>query len=171
MAPPIVRWATILLLTGLLFSPAANAREETVSLDAVPAPVMSAVKARFPGASVKGAGKETEKGQLVYEITLDEKGRNVDVTVTPGGDLLLIEKAIDKAELPAPVAQALSKAYPGATYRVVEEIVEVEKGREHLKFYEVELATADRHSKEIKVKPDGGGMTEEKEEEEEGDEE
>jgi hypothetical protein len=166
MAPPIVRRAATGLLAVFLLGPLAHGREEKVALDAVPAPVMSAVKARFPGASVQGAGRETEKGKLVYEVTLDEKGRNVDVTVTPGGDLLLIESAIDRAEVPAPVVQALTEKYPGAVYRVLESIVEVDKGHERLAFYEVELVTADRHTKEVKVKPDGRGMTEEEEEEE-----
>jgi len=137
------------------------AKEEKVSLQQVPAPVMTAVKTRFGDAVVKGAAKEREKGRLVYEITLEEKGHDVDVTLTPGGDLLLIERSVEESALPAPVAATLAKKYPGATYRVLEEIVEVDQGREHLASYEVELVTADRHTKEVKVRPDGTGLTEE----------
>jgi len=150
---------------ALLVLPAIWAREEKVSLDQVPAPVMAAVKARFGDAVVKGAGKETEKGKLVYEITLEDKGHNVDVTLTPGGDLLLIERSVEESALPPPVAATLARKYPGATYRVLEEIVEVDHGRERLASYEVELVTADRRTKEVKVRPDGGGVTEEEEDE------
>ena len=94
-------------IAALLVLPAIWAREERVSLDQVPAPVMAAVKARFGDAVVKGAGKETEKGKLVYEITLEDKGHNVDVTLTPGGDLLLIERSVEESALPPPVAATL----------------------------------------------------------------
>lgn len=150
-------------LIALLVPAAASAREEKVRLDRVPAPVMDTVKARFGDAAVKGAGKEKENGKLVYEITLEEKGRNVDVTVTPSGDLLLIERSVPESALPAPVAATLASKYPGATYRVIEEIVEVDKGQERLASYEIELTTADRHTREVKVRPDGAALTEEEE--------
>ena len=156
---------TSLFLVAILGTAPASAREEKVPLDRVPAPVMDTVKARFANASIKGAAKETEKGKPVYEITLSDKGRNVDVTLTPNGDLVLIEKAIDKAELPAPVVQSLTKSYPGATYAVVEEIVEVDKGHEHLAFYEVALATADGHKREVKLTPAGGAVAGDEDEE------
>ena len=151
-----------------LLASAALAREEKVALDAVPGPVMDAVKARFGAAKVTGAGKETEHGRLVYEISVEEKGRNVDVTVTPAGSVLLIERAIDAGTLPAPVVQTLARKYPGASYRLAEEIVEVEKGKDRLAWYEVLLATSDGHKKEVKVRPDGGSVTEEEDEEDGG---
>ena len=157
--------ASRIALLAFLFATAALAREEKVALDAVPAPVMDAVKARFGAAKVTGAGKETEHGRLVYEVSLEEKGRNVDVTVTPAGSVLLIEKTIDPGTLPGPVAQALARKYPDASYRLVEEIVEVKKGKDRLASYEVLLVTADGHRKEVKVRPNGKSVTEEKEEE------
>jgi len=168
MTTRIIRIGIAMSIATLLVLPATSAKEEKVSLDQVPAPVMTTVKARFGDAVVKGAGKEKEKGRLVYEITLEEKGHNVDVTLTPGGNLLLIERSVEESALPAPVAATLARNYPGATYRVLEEIIEVDHGREHLASYEVELVTTDRETKEVKVKPDGRGLTEEEEDEEEG---
>src|SRR5262245_18615199 len=64
-----------------------------VPLEAVPAPVIETVKARFVDVKMVGAGKEkNEEGNLIYEITLDDKGMNIDVTLTPEGKIALIEK-------------------------------------------------------------------------------
>jgi len=148
-------------LIALLVPAAVSAREEKVRLDRVPAPVMDAVKARFPSARATEAAKEEEKGQLVYEIGLEEAGRHVDVTLTPSGDMLLIERSIPKEELPRAVTDALSRAYPGAGYRTVEEIVEVQAGRERLASYEVLLVPSGGGKREVKVSPDGGSVLEE----------
>ena len=158
MTMRLVRIGTMTSIAALLVFTMTAAREEKVSLDKVPPPVMAAVKARFGDAALKGAGKEKEKGKLVYEVTLEENGRNVDVTLTPAGEMLLIEKTIAQTELPGPVRQTLERTYPGASYRIVEEIVEVDRGRERLTSYEVLLATADGHKREVKVSPDGKAL-------------
>lgn len=144
----------------LLFHPV-HAREEKVSLKSVPQAVMATVKARFGDAHVKGAAKETEEGKPVYEITLDQRGRNVDVTLSPEGTMLLIESTISPESLPDSVRQALAHRYPAASYRTVEEIVEVQDGQERLASYEVLLATSDGAKREVKVTPDGTSVTEE----------
>src|SRR5262245_46924881 len=151
MTPRIVVPCLIVLVTAS----AAVAREEKVRLDRVPAPVMDAVKARFPAARPTEAAKETEKGELVYEVGLEDAGRHVDVTLTPSGQLLLLERTLPREELPKAVAEALGRAYPGATYRTVEEIVEVRAGEEHLASYEVLLSPAGGGKREVKVSPDG----------------
>jgi len=160
------RIAPAAILAALVLPSLAHAREEKVALDQIPTSVAATVKQRFADATLKGAGKETEKGRLVYEVTLDDKGRNVDVTLTPTGELLMIEKTIPTNELPAPVASALNKKYAGATYRTVEEIVEVQGKAEKLAYYEVALVTPKHDSKEVRVTPDGAKVTEEDDEDE-----
>src|SRR3954462_11452947 len=96
---------------GLLVS-AARAGEEKVALDKLPRAVAEAVKARFPGATLSGAGKETEGGKAVYEVTIKDKGRNVDVTLTPDGKIVEIEKQIAAKDLPRAVSGALNAKYP-----------------------------------------------------------
>jgi uncharacterized membrane protein YkoI len=152
---------TVLTVVVVLAAPLARGAEEQVVVSQVPKPVMDAVKARFAGASVTDAGKQTEKGQLVYEVTVVEKGQNVDVTLSPGGEILMIEKAINVADLPMAVTKALKDDYPGATYRIVEEIVEVEKKQERLAYYEVRLVAADKRAMEVQMTPDGKKVTEE----------
>ena len=65
------------------------------------------------------------------------------------------------ADLPMAVTKALKDEYPGATYRIVEEIVEVEKKQERLAYYEVRLVAADKRAMEVQVTPDGKKVTEE----------
>ncbi|HET9298964.1 MAG TPA: PepSY domain-containing protein [Candidatus Polarisedimenticolaceae bacterium] len=154
----------LVCLVALLVPAAVAAREEKVRLDRVPQPVMDAVKARFPTAKPTEAAKEEEKGQLVYEVGLEDAGRHVDVTLSPTGEMLLIERTIPKGELPGAVTEALSRAYPGAGYRTVEEIVEVQAGHERLASYEVLLVPAGGGKREVKVSPDGASVTEETDE-------
>src|SRR5262245_43702167 len=122
---------------------------------------MDAVKARFPQGKPTEAARETEEGRPVYEVSLQEAGRNVDVTLTPEGTLLLIERTIPGTALPEPVRQALEHAYPGASYRTVEEIVEVDHGQERLASYEVVLVRSGGGKREVKVTADGATVTEE----------
>jgi uncharacterized membrane protein YkoI len=131
--------------------------EEKVALEKVPKPVLQAVQARFKGASMTGASKETEDGKLVYEVTIEEKGKDVDVdvTLTPEGEILKIEREIDAKSLPKASAKALEDKYPRATYKIVEEIIEVQKKQEKLAYYEVLLVTADKRTLEIEVTAEG----------------
>jgi uncharacterized membrane protein YkoI len=143
-------------LVGLLLSlPPALAGEEAVPLDQVPKVVLDAVTARFGDASVKGASREEEHGKPVYEVTIDQSGRHIDVTVTPDGQIVLIETTIRTQDLPKAVTGALEQEYPGAEYRIVEEIVEVEKQKEELAYYEVLLLTPDAMAVEVQVTAKG----------------
>lgn len=137
-------------------------QEEKVPLDKVPKPVMEAVKARFKDAKVTGASKETEDGKLVYEVTIKDKNQNIDVTLTPEGEILEIEKEIAAKDLPKVVAKALADKYPKATYKIVEEIFKVEKKQEKLAYYEVLLTTADKKRLEVQVTAEGKIVKEEK---------
>jgi uncharacterized membrane protein YkoI len=154
-----VRLAAGMVLAASILVPATRAHEEQLPLAHVPKPVLDAVQARFANARITGAAKETENGRMVYEVTLVEQGRNVDVTSSPSGELLTIEKTIEAGALPDIPATALQSKYPGATYRSVEEVVELGKQPERPAYYEVELETADRHTVEVKVTPDGAIIT------------
>ena len=138
------------------------ADERKLPLDQVPKPVLEAVRARFAGAELTGAAKETEDGKTVYEINVKHKGRKIDVTLTPEGAIELIEKETAAKDLPAPVAKVLEDKYPKAEYKIVEEVIKVEKKNERLAYYEVLLVTADKKSLEVQVAADGKVLKEEK---------
>ncbi|HET6575849.1 MAG TPA: PepSY-like domain-containing protein [Fimbriiglobus sp.] len=159
------------LMTGLgvaaLFTLAAAVPagdEEKVTLDKVPGPVLTTVKARFPGAKLTGASKEKEKDKWVYEVSLTEKGKdkNVDVTLTPEGELLTIERALGAKALPKAVAKAIEDKYPRPTYKNAEEVIKVEKQEEKLAYYEVLLVTHDKkRTMEVQVTAAGKIVAEE----------
>ena len=143
-----------------------RADEEKVPLNKVPKPVLEAVKKRFPKAEVKEASKETNGDKkTVFEVTLKEDGKNIDVTLTPEGRITLIEKEIDRKDLPKAVAETFDKKYPKATYKIVEEVIKVVDGEETLEYYEALLVTTDKKTFEVEVLPDGKfkGETEKKE--------
>jgi len=147
---------------GMLLLPvAAVCTDEEIPLDKVPPPVMEAVKARFKDAQATGAAKEMDQGKLVYEVTLQLKGQKIDVILAPEGEILLIEKAIARKDLPTAVAKALDDKYPKATYKILEEVIKVEKKEEKLEYYEARLVTPERKDLEVKLTTDGRIVKEE----------
>ena len=149
-------WPGVGIALGLLIPAAiAHGAEESVPLDKIPKAVMDAVKARFKDAKATAASTETENGKQLYEVTIKPKGQNIDVTLTPEGDIVLIEKEIAASALPTAVAKTLEAKYPKATYKIVEEIIKVEKKEEKLAYYEVLLVTADKKNLEVEVSAEG----------------
>lgn len=133
----------------------ARADETKVPLGDVPPAGLAAVKAMFPAAEISGAAKETEDGKTVFEVTLKQKGRNIDVTVGTDGKIQLVEKEIADKDLPKPVRQALEAKYPKATYKIVEEVSSVKDNKLTLDFFEVLLVRADKKQLEVQIAPDG----------------
>ena len=158
--------AAVVALTAA--APPAGDGEETVPLDKVPRPVLDTVKARFQGAKLTGAAREKDKDKWVYEVSLKEKGKdkNVDVTCTPEGELLMIEKEIESKDLPKAAVKAIEDKYPNPTYKIAEEIFKVEKKEEKLEYYEVLLVTQDKKkTMEVQVTADGKIVAEEEKKE------
>jgi len=142
----------------------AVAQAGEVALDKVPKPVLDAVQARFADTKVTGAGKEkTEAGNEVYEISLEDKDyRNIDVTVTPEGAIVLIEQEITRKDLPEPVAKTLESKYPKAKYRIVEKLIEATEKEEKLTSYEVLLITTQKQIRAVQLDLEGKILKEEK---------
>jgi hypothetical protein len=128
-----------------------RAQEEKVDLDKVPAPAVQAVKKRFPEGKISAASKETENGKVAYEITLKDKGLQVEVTVTPEGTLLTIEREIHAKNLPKAVKAAFDAKHANAKVELIEEVIKVEDGKETLQYYEFHLPG----DAEVLVNPDG----------------
>lgn len=142
-------------LVVTLAAVAGRADEEKVPLDKVPAAIKDAVKKRFPKAEMKDAAKEqTEDKKWVYEVTLKQDKKNIDVTVTPEGQITTIEQELAFADLPKAVAATFEAKYPKATYTIVESVTKVKGGKETLEYYEA-LLVADKKTYEVEVLPDG----------------
>ncbi|HEU4994497.1 MAG TPA: hypothetical protein VFT29_06740 [Gemmatimonadaceae bacterium] len=147
--------ASALIFMYVAAAPTAQAQEQSVPIKDAPAAVLRAASGRFPQATIVAVAKEMEEGKELYEVTMKQAGRNIDVTATPAGTLTLIEREIRRAELPAPVARLLATQYGGATYRRFEEVVAVQAGTETLSFYEVLLVDAKTDTLEVEIAPDG----------------
>ena len=147
----------------------ARADEEKVPLDKLPKVVVDAVKARFSDAKLLSAEKETEDGKTVYEVVIQNKDQKIEVTLTPQGEITEIEKQIKAKDLPTKVAKALEDKYPKATYKVIEEVIKVEKKKEQAPYYEVLLVTADKKKLEVVLTADGKITKEEDKSKEKGD--
>jgi hypothetical protein len=133
----------------------ARADEEKVPLGKLPKAVLQSVKKRFPDAEMKQAGKEIEAGKTVYEVSIKDKGHRIDVSLTPEGTILELEREIEAKDLPRAVAQALQTKYAQATYITIEEVIKVQDGKEKLEYYEVTLVTAGNKKMEVTVTPKG----------------
>jgi uncharacterized membrane protein YkoI len=149
------------MVLALLVSAVVRADEEKIPLDKLPKAVVDAVKKHFPDADLKSAEKETEDGKTVYEVALTHKGHKMEVTVTPDGDITGIEKQLEAKDLPKAVTETLDSKYPKATLKVIEEVIKVKEGKEHLEGYEVLLVTADGKKKEVVVNAEGKVVKEE----------
>ncbi|MDB5309023.1 MAG: hypothetical protein JWO38_3225 [Gemmataceae bacterium] len=140
-----------------------RADEKKVPLDKLPKPVLETVKKRFPKAELLGGEKETVDGKTEYEVEIKDGETKIDVTVSPDGTLLGIEKVIAAKDLPKAVTEALDAKYPKATFKTVEEVTKFKDGKEQPAYYEVLLVAADKKVFEVELAADGKVLnTEEK---------
>src|SRR5439155_3997205 len=95
-----------------------------IPLTQVPKAVMETVKKKFPDAKPESATKGLDGNQPFYDVQIKVKSRNVWITCDTLGTILVIDREIAFQELPKPVAGAVSKKYPKAAIRGVNEIVE-----------------------------------------------
>src|SRR6185503_14779113 len=131
---------------------------QSVAIKDAPTAVIQNVSARFPNAKVAGVALETEDGKRVYEVTLKQGGRTIDVSTTPAGQLVQIEREISRGDLPRAVIRTINAKYPGATYRFVESVTNIAGSAETLAFYEVLIATGRKQLLEIQVATDGSSI-------------
>jgi uncharacterized membrane protein YkoI len=158
-------WLAMSVVVGVLGGVAAGAdeaKEEKVPLDKVPKAVLKAVKAKFKGAELVSASTEKDNGKLVYEINLKHRDQKIDVSLTPDGKIVSIEKTIAVKDLPRPVTEAINSKYPKAEYKRAEEVTEDGKTS-----YEVLLVTAGKKKIEVVLDRDGKILKEEKQDKEE----
>ena len=146
-----------LALVALLGVTALRADEEKVPLDKLPKAVTDAVKAKFDGCELVSAEKEKEDGKVVYEILIKDGDRTVEVTVTPEGKIVTVEKTIKEKELPEAVAKAFKEKYPGATVKLIEEVTKGDKV-----YYELWIVTKEKKPLEVEFDPKGKFLKEEK---------
>src|SRR5689334_14623356 len=94
-------WAAVVGILGLFgLASGARAQEEEIALDKVPKAVMDSAKAKFPGAKVHEAAKETEDGKTVFELEMTHDEHRMDVTFQEDGTLVLVETRVEEKDVP-----------------------------------------------------------------------
>jgi hypothetical protein len=151
-------------IMALFLAATAGADEEKVPLDKIPAKVMAAIKARFPGGKIDKASKETTGGKVVYDIELTHKGRKYEMDIQEDGTVLEVEKELRGKEIPEAVTKALKAKYPKAKIKIVMEVNKVKDKKETPDHYEVTLETEGKKTIEVVVSLDGKTVKTEAEE-------
>jgi hypothetical protein len=136
------------------------AGDEDIDVADLPKAVTEAIKKRFPKAEIKSAEKGEEDEKPIFEAGIKSDGHNIDVTLTPDGDILSFEKTVKENELPKAVKESLGEKYPHATIKLVEEVWENDK----LTGYEATVVTADKKKIAVTFDPAGKLVEEEKDE-------
>ncbi len=125
--------------------------DEKIKPQDLPSAVTEAVHKKYPHGKVTGAEKGNEDGQQIYEVSVKSENRNIDITFSPKGDVLSIEKTLLESERPAELTKSVMAKYPHATIKLVEEVWEKDK----MTGYEATIVTADKKSVEIDLDPKG----------------
>jgi uncharacterized membrane protein YkoI len=139
-------WAAVLGMN-------ARAAETRISRDQLPDAVRKTADEQSKGAMVRGYNKETENGQLEYEVEMTVKGHSKDVSIAPDGRVLEVEEEVSLDSLSPQVTKGLEAKASGATIKKVESLTKNGK----IVAYEAQLAKAGKHS-EIQVGPEGNPL-------------
>ena len=116
----LAEWAGITIAAD----PAQNAApvEVKVKPDELPKAVSDALKARFPALEITSAVKETENGNVVFDIELTQKSRKFESDIKEDGTILEIEKEVDPKNYPKALAASVDAKYPKAKITIVMEV-------------------------------------------------
>ena len=131
------------------------ARADDVPLDKLPKAIVQTLKKRFPDAEMTKAVKEGDKDKTVYEVSLKRKGHNIDVNLSPDGQIQQIEQEIGFTDLPKVIADAINAKYAKAKFKTIEQVIHVKDGKESLDLYEFLLVTPANETFEVYVSPAG----------------
>jgi hypothetical protein len=114
--------AAVLLLTATFVSASEESEAQPLPLDKVPPAVVKAVMAKFPTAKPQSAAQGVEENRPYIDVHILVNTQKIWVTCDPKGVIRVIDREITLKDLPKVVTTALSKKYPQATVRLVNEI-------------------------------------------------
>ncbi len=148
------RFAHAIGISAIIAASSAAGAEFVISLERLPKQVSEAVKGKFPMAEVIEVSEKTDD-EVVYEVTVRDNGKKIDVTIDADGDIESLEREIDGSELPKVVREAIAKTHSDKTIEIAEAVYEIEDGKEELDFYEAQLKAKDGKQTEAMIKADG----------------
>jgi len=139
--------ASILVLSAIPFR---LAEAKRISLSELPPDVRKTAQEQSKGAMVTGYNKETENGQIEYEVEMIVNGHSRDVAIAPNGAVTEVEEEVEMSALPAEVQKGLRSKAGNGTIKKVESITK----QGSLVAYEAQIQKAGKHE-EIQVGPGG----------------
>jgi len=149
----IFRVCSVVAVPILMFSAIAMTQEKKIMRSDLPPAVERTVVAQSKVATIRSFSKETEDGQVRYEVALMVDGHSKDVAMDTGGAIVEVEEQVVIDSLPAPVRDGLqAKAGKGKLLKV-ESITKHDK----LVAYEAQVMTGGKRS-EVQVDPGGNPL-------------
>ena len=88
--PRIQLLEALLLLCG--GAARAEEQEATIKQAQLPAPVLAAIRKKYPAAKLLRFTREVEKGKTAYEVLCQVRGRRLEVSFSPEGRVLSEEE-------------------------------------------------------------------------------
>ena len=138
---------------SVLLATEANAAETRISRDKLPEAVRKTADEQSQGATVRGYTKETENGQIEYEVEMTTSGHSKDVSIAPDGRVLEIEEEVALNTLSPQVRKGLEAKAAAAKIKKVESLTKNGK----IVAYEAHLAKLGERS-EVQVGPEGNSL-------------
>ncbi len=145
LALALVAGSTVLVGTASAFD------EEKIKVSQLPKKVLKAAKKAFPKAIVIGAAKETEDGETIFEVLLNQDGKSIDLGINEDGEIEAIEKEIEVEDLPKAVTRAAAKKFPKGKILKVEEVSD----EDDMVVYELSIKVGKKDPVEVVMSPNG----------------
>jgi Putative beta-lactamase-inhibitor-like, PepSY-like len=133
----------------------ASAAEVKIAPDKLPKAVADTLTARFPGATLTDASKDSDNGEVVFDVELKFKDRKYETDIKEDGTMLELEKELAIKDLPSAVAKGVESKYPKSTIREVMEVDKVKHKEEKLDHYEVTIETSNKKKIDLTASLDG----------------
>src|SRR5690606_3875873 len=83
--------AAIIVVAATLLPAGAALADEDIPIDQLPPAVIKAIEARFPGAKIEEAERDTRDGRPLYEVEIEVNGDDKELKITPDGQIIDIE--------------------------------------------------------------------------------
>jgi uncharacterized membrane protein YkoI len=131
---------------------------QLLKLADLPSPVRTTVEKLTAGGKIKKIEKDTENGQMIYDIEAMVNDKEVEYDIAPDGSILSSEESVEYPTMPKAVCSAAEKYF--GTAEGLKANKEIEKGAN---FYEVE---GKKEGKFVAIKLSETGQIVEEEKEE-----
>ncbi len=83
--------AAIIVVAATLLPAGAALADEDIPIDQLPPAVIKAIEARFPGAKIEEAERDTRDGRPLYEVEIEVNGDDKELKITPDGQIIDID--------------------------------------------------------------------------------